>query len=178
MAKSLQDQLLKAGLANNKQATKAKKAKNTREKMQRKGAEIEDETGKLVDEAQAAKLEKDRELNRQRDAIAQQKAIQAQIKQLVELNRIAARGEIEYSFSDEGKIKTLYIEPAQKQALTNGQIAIVKTSNSPYEMVHATIAQKIAERDASVLKLLNEKSSEEEIDDEYADYQIPDDLMW
>jgi len=43
VSKSLQDQLLKAGLANKKQAVRAKKAKNSKEKLKRAGKEVDDE---------------------------------------------------------------------------------------------------------------------------------------
>lgn len=181
MAKSLQDQLLKAGLANKKQAVKAKKAKNTKEKMQRKGAEVSDELRENVAKADAEKLARDRELNRQRNAEAERRAVKAQIVQLVDMNKIETRGDIDFNFTHEGKIKTLMLEAAQRKALTNGQLAIVKTVDAPFELVHATIARKIAERDKDVLIVLNEGSGAEEaedLDDAYADYKIPDDLMW
>ena len=56
MAKSLQDQLRQAGIANQKQVVSARKAKNTKEKMQRKGHEVVDETAELVKQRDAEKL--------------------------------------------------------------------------------------------------------------------------
>jgi uncharacterized protein YaiL (DUF2058 family) len=48
-----------------------------------------------------------------------------------------------------------------------------------YELLPAAAAEKIMQRDASVIVLLNrdERATVDE-DDPYADYQIPDDLMW
>ena len=67
MAKSLQEQLRQAGIASQKQVVKARKAQNTKEKMQRKGAEVVDETAELVKQSKAETLARDRELNAERD---------------------------------------------------------------------------------------------------------------
>ena len=40
------------------------------------------------------------------------------------------------------------------------------------------IADKIAERDASLVVRVNKTSTEVDADDPYAAFQIPDDLMW
>lgn len=40
------------------------------------------------------------------------------------------------------------------------------------------IADKIAERDASLVVRVNKISTEVDADDPYAAFQIPDDLMW
>ncbi len=44
----------------------------------------------------------------------------------------------------------------------------------------AGVAEKIRQRDESVILLLNTRSAAEQVeeDDPYADFQIPDDLMW
>jgi len=60
--------------------------------------------------------------------------------------------------------------------LTQGQLAIVK-SVEHYEIIPKAVAEKISQRDASAIILLND-GVEEEIDDYYADFEIPDDLMW
>jgi uncharacterized protein len=48
-----------------------------------------------------------------------------------------------------------------------------------YELLPAAAAEKIMQRDALVIVLLNrnEQAAVDE-DDPYASYQIPDDLMW
>lgn len=177
MAKSLQDQLRQAGIANQKQVVKARKAKNTKEKMQRKGHDIVDETAELVKKRDAEKLERDRALNEQKNKAAQEKALQAQIRQLIELNAITERGDIEFRFDHAGTIKTLLLTNEVRQALINGLLAIVGL-NDDLSVVPAKVALKIAERDQSWQILLNSRSEESTVDDEYADYAVPDDLMW
>jgi len=177
MGNSLQDQLFKAGLANKKQAVRAKKAKNTKEKLQRTGKEVVDETAELVAKADAEKLAKDRELNRQRTDAANKKAIQAQIKELVALNRIQERGDIEYRFNDDGKIRTLMLQQEHRDLIINGRFTVVKV-NDACDVVPRAVANKISERDESAVIVSNDQSTEDEVDDEYADYKVPDDLMW
>ena len=178
MAKSLQEQLRLAGLANQKQVVKARKAKNTKEKMQRKGAVVVDEAAELVKQQEAEKLAKDRALNDARNRAAEERAIQAQIQQMIELNAISERGDVEFSYDHDGKIRNLFVTADIRRALVNGVLSIVG-ANSSETIVPSKVARKIAERDASWILLLNNKNdSDAEPDDEYAGYEIPDDLMW
>lgn len=177
MAKSLQDQLRQAGIANQKQVVSARKAKNTKEKMQRKGHEVVDETAELVKRRDAEKLARDRALNEKINRAAQEKAVQAQIKELIELNAITERSDIEFRFDHAGTIKTLLLNNEVRQALIKGALAIVG-KNDDLSIVPAKVAQKIAERDQSWQVLLNTLTEAAAEEDEYADYAVPDDLMW
>jgi uncharacterized protein YaiL (DUF2058 family) len=80
---SLQDQLLKAGLIDTKKAKQANKEKRKETNVARRSnEEVVDEVKQSAEQARLEKVERDRELNRQRDLELQQKAIAAQIKQL------------------------------------------------------------------------------------------------
>lgn len=177
MGNSLQDQLFKAGLASKKQSVRAKKAKNTKEKQQRKGVEVVDETAELVAKADAEKIAKDKRLNQQRDAAAHAKAIQAQIIELVSLNKISERGDIEFRYNHCGKIKTMALQADTRDLLVKGTLNIVNV-NQQHHIVPKAVAAKIAERDAEAIVLANQNTKTDEDDDEYADYKVPDDLMW
>ena len=39
-------------------------------------------------------------------------------------------------------------------------------------------AEKIAERDDDIVLLCNTVSGDEQLEDEYAEFKVPDDLMW
>lgn len=177
MGNSLQDQLLRAGVASKKQAVSAKKAKNTKEKHQRKGVEVVDETAELVAKSDAEKRAKDQSLNEQRNAEAQSKAIKAQIIELIKLNRIEERGETEFRYTDNGKIKTLMLQSETRELLIKGKLNIVSIDNQ-HSIVPGVVAKKIAERDEKAVILSNTSSVEESSEDEYAEYKVPDDLMW
>lgn len=177
MGNSLQDQLFKSGLASKKQAVRAKKAKNTKEKQQRKGVDVVDEAAELVNKADAEKRAKDQQLNQQINAEAQAKAIKAQIVELVSLNRISERGEIEYRYNDNGKIKTLMLQNDTRELIVKGVLNIVSIDDQ-HNIVPRQVAAKIAERDDKAIIVANKNTDEQEQDDEYADYKVPDDLMW
>lgn len=176
---NLQDQLLKAGLVSNKKAKQIKKEKTKQAKVQRKSAEPHvDEAREHAKQALADKAEYDRKLNAERDAKAQKKAILAQIKQLITLNRIRRSGDVAYNFTDASAVKKMYVNNQLQLELSRGQLAIVRLGDA-YEIVPAKVAEKIALRDESVIVSKSERVEvPDNEDDPYADYQIPDDLMW
>ncbi len=177
--KSLQEQLLQAGMVDDKKVKQLKKDKRKAAK-QPKGHKPLDETKAAAAQALAEKAERDRQLNRQRQAEAEKKAIQAQIAQLITANRIdRKRGELDYQFVDGKKIKKILVTNDLQLQLTRGQIAIVKL-NEGYELVPAAVAEKIKQRDEARVLVLHDKSTVDVVDedDPYADYKIPDDLMW
>ena len=66
MGLSLRDQLLKAGLVNEKQAKQAGKQQQKQQRLAKKGqAELDDSTRQAALQAQAEKAARDQELNRQ-----------------------------------------------------------------------------------------------------------------
>lgn len=176
---SLQEQLLKAGIVDKKKAKQVEQEKRKQKKQTHKGHKQIDETKELAKKALAEKTARDREINRQREAVAELKAIAAQIKQLIEVNRIDRKdGEMAYQFSDGTKIKKIYVSPLLHNQLSKGVIALVRL-NDQYELVPAVVAEKIRQRDESIVLVQNQASNDEtDEDDYYADYKIPDDLMW
>jgi uncharacterized protein YaiL (DUF2058 family) len=179
LANSLQEQLLKAGLVDEKRANKAKKAKQRKEKEQRhKKHKVEDESSRLARQAKARDTQRDRELNRKMAEETRQKELAAQVRQLIEANRMETEdGDIAYHFTDAGKVRTLYVTDKLQGQLGRGTLVIAKLAGS-YQLVPAEIAEKIAQRDpASVIQQHNQKTEEDE-DDPYAEFKVPDDLMW
>lgn len=183
MAKSLQEQLLKAGLVNAHKAKQIQHEKNKQSKQPQQANSTAEEAKRRAQQAQAEKAERDRENNRLRQLETERKAAAAQIKQIVEQNRIAVGkdGDVAYQFVDAGKVKRIYIDENQRSQLVRGQLAIVKCERR-YELVALSIAEKIRERDAAAVLVLNApdqtQADSKQQDDPYADYQIPDDLMW
>lgn len=178
---SLQDQLLKAGLVDEKKAKKVKKDKRKATKQQHKSKTVAvDETKAAAAQARAEKAERDRRLNEERKADAERKAIAAQIKQLIEMNRqpkgTSGKDEVAYNFTDGKQIKKIYVSEEVQGLLTRGRLAIVKLGEG-YELVPSPVAEKISQRDESYV-ISQAVAQEVDEDDPYADYQIPDDLMW
>lgn len=172
---SLKDQLLKSGLAN------AKKARTAEHEKRQEAKNPQAETAqKRAQQATAEKVERDRELNRAQQQDRERRALAAQIIQMTEAHRIARKGgEVAYQFTDAKKIKKLYVTAEQQDQLTRGQIAIVRLGEA-YELVPAVVAEKIRSRDAAAVVMLNARTTTgvATTDDPYANYRIPDDLMW
>lgn len=181
MGNALQDQLLKAGLVNDKQLKKARKEKVKDERRAQGQAGGAQTAAEATDHRrlQQEKAERDRELNRQRQDAAQQKAALAQVRQLIEAHREAAEeGERPYNFVVDGKVKRLYVTDATSRKIASGRLAIV-TQDGKFELVAAEVAEKIRARHAPSIVLWNESSTGAVADgDEYAAYEIPDDLVW
>ena len=178
---SLQEQLLKSGLVSSSKAKSIKTEKHKQVQQQRHHKiEVIDEAKQLVQQTQAEKVERDKLLNQQQQAQVIQKELQAQIKQMIEQNQVpidSKYAEITYHFTDAPKVKTLYVTEALRDQLAKGKLAIVKAENG-YALVSSEIAQKIKERDDKRVLAWNEPKTEIVVDDPYAAFEIPDDLMW
>ncbi|WP_305816960.1 DUF2058 domain-containing protein [Photobacterium leiognathi] len=173
MAKlSLQEQMLQAGLIDKKKLKKAGKS-SKKSRTQAKEAKA------AVEANRQAQLEKDKELNRARDEEAKAKELASQIKQLIEMNRLDRKeGDIGYNFTDGSTVKKIYVDKTMQDQLVNGRLAIARYQDA-YEVIPAGVADKIALRDEQSIVVNNtvDESIVDE-DDPYADFVIPDDLMW
>ena len=179
MSNSFQDQLLKAGMVSKQQIQKANKDKHKKKKQQKSKKDVAIDEIKL--KAQQAAKEKsalDRELNKKKEQEARKKAISAEINQLITKNSIE-RGDdcdVAYNFSHGEKVNRIYISKEMQQQISKGKLGIARIDGK-YELVPKLIAEKIQQRNEGRVVLFNDKQVIDE-DDEYADYQIPDDLTW
>lgn len=176
---SLQEQFLKAGLVDKTKVKLANQDKSKQKKVERRtGTQTVDEVRLAAQETQRKNAERARELNAQRDAAATQKAIVAQIAQMIQKNRQSkGNGDIAYNYTHNSKIERIYVSAAVQAHLVAGRLVIVCLAGVT-ELVPRVIADKIAERDASLVVRVNKTSTEVDADDPYAAFQIPDDLMW
>ncbi len=178
MKNSMADQLLRAGLANKKQAQKVSAEQRKKKKQARKNRAPQAAGGDAFAKQRAEQAARDRELNRQQQAQKEQRAIAAQIRQLIEMNRLERDdGEIAYNFADGKTVRKLYVTEDMHKKLGRGSLCIVRLGNA-YEVVPRVVADKISQRDASVVVSSNTLETSTEEDDIYADYAVPDDLMW
>jgi uncharacterized protein YaiL (DUF2058 family) len=185
---SLQEQLLKSGLVTTAQARSAKSEKHKQIQQQRhNNVQVEDEGKRMMQQALAEKAERDKELNRLKQEQEERKQIAAQIRQLIESHRIAIdENAVEeyddsqaYHFTDQSKVKKLFVPKAMRDQISNGKLAIVRLRKR-YDLVPAEIAGKIRERDPASVIVWNDASTQtvQNSDDPYAQFQIPDDLIW
>lgn len=176
---SLAEQLLKAGLVDKNKVKQVHQDKSKQKKVERKtGTQSVDEARLAALETQRKNAERARELNAQRDAAAAQKAVRAQIAQLVQQNRQnKGAGDIAYNFTHDNKIERIHVSAAVQGHLVAGRLVIV-CQNGSTELVPRVVADKIAERDAAIVVRVHKPSTELDADDPYAAYQIPDDFTW
>jgi uncharacterized protein YaiL (DUF2058 family) len=173
MAKlTLQEQMLKAGLVSEKKLKKAKKgAKKSRVQAR--------EVKAAVEEKKQQQIERDKELNEQNNQQRIKREIQVQIKQLISMNKIELNsGEIKYNFTDGTIVKSLYMNDLIRNQLIKGILAIARDGEG-YAVIPSSVANKVAQRDAEFI--IDQKVQEPDTiaeDDPYADFVVPDDLMW
>jgi uncharacterized protein YaiL (DUF2058 family) len=181
MGGSLSDQLLKAGLVS---SGKAKKARHDKKRQRNQGGG-EAESGAVAAERAQEKARRDRELNQQRDQERRQRAVVAEVEQLIKSNAIklaAGDGEPElFHFTDGTTIRKIELVRQSADALASGRMAIVRAAGG-YRLVRREIAERVSERLPEAVVLLNQPGAAEgdqpAADDPYADYVIPDDLRW
>ena len=175
---TLQEQMLKAGLVSSKKMAKVQRTAKKNRVQAREAREA-------VEENKKAQLERDKQLSEQQKQAVLAKEFRAQVKQLIEMNRITvAKGNITFNFTDGNLIKKIDVDKQTQTQLINGRLAIARLvinakGDCDYAIIPAVVADKIAQRDADSIVLNSALSQEEQDeDDPYADFKIPDDLMW
>ena len=97
------------------------------------------------------------------------------------MNTISVEGDLAYNFTAGTKIKKVYVNEDIQDRLSRGKLAITSPNqdNKTFAIIPLGVAEKIRQRDQECFIYIAENASKEiEEDDPYADYQIPDDLMW
>jgi len=180
MAGSLQDQLLKAGLASKQQAKQAKQQKRKKAKQQKSGQAVDEnqQQREQLEAARQAKAARDRELNLKRQQDQAEKATLSEVRQLIEAHRVGLPkdSDLRYNFAHGSTIHHLYVDSKQLEQLARGQLRIA-CYEGVYSLVPGDIAERIEQRlqDIILPRPVDDTPAD---DDPYADYAIPDDLMW
>lgn len=177
---SLQEQLLKAGLVNEQKLKQSRTEK--RQEVRKTGKPGPDsatrEAREAAERSRRDKAERDRELNRQRQEEAALRAAENELRQLIHSNRVIREGgDLAYNFSDGTKLKRIHVNRELHARLVSGQLAIVRQDDF-YEVIPAAIAERVRERDPGLILVFNQPAAAPADEDPYAEYQVPDDLMW
>ncbi len=184
MALSLQEQLLKAGLADKKKAKKIKQEKHKQVKAkQRNNQEVESEAKKAAAAALAAKQDKDRLLSDKLRDERLRKEIIAQANNLIKVNaQPRKRGDVVLNFTDNNLVKRMYVDQATQKMVTQGRLSVVSCEADVYELVPTPVADKIKERvpESVIYQATEIQEDKDNAQDSewYANYDIPDDLVW
>lgn len=179
MSMSLRDQLLQAGLITKKQAQEAGKQQHQQRKQHQHQAPKSAPPPRPVESAaQAQKRAQDQERSRQLQEKAAQKARRAEIKQLVEQNKLPkVQSDDLYNFLDGRNIRRIPVDAAMRRRLGAGELFVVR-SEGRYEVVPADVAGRIRERDERCVMPPPTADQKPDDNDPYKDYVVPDDLIW
>jgi uncharacterized protein YaiL (DUF2058 family) len=153
----LQAQLLKAGLVSKKQVSKVKQ-----EQYQNRKQPDAPVKAPAVPAEQAA-AERSRELNRQIAEEKKRHELQAQVRQLIETNRLKrdGRGGPYYFAGPDRKIDRIFVAEDTAERLSRGLLAIVQGKDGA-EIVPVKTARQIAERDPAAVLVLHEAGGAEQ----------------
>ena len=181
-ANPLQEQLLKAGLVK-----KSKVAEVAREQNKARHAKGPSELNEIQLEAErvrAEKVERDRALATEHKAQARITELRAQARQIIEDKKVPRLGESEYRFTADGAIRTVLVDDDLRKKLSSGALVIARLGDR-YELLPRAAGDKVRERDASMIVLDHGQDAgtqpsvgTSEDDAYYAQFQVPDDLVW
>lgn len=200
MSNSLQDQLIKAGLATRAQAEKAQKQKRAEERAQRRpkksanqrDADSPTRKPKVADKARQLnqqKAEANKKANKGHQDKYAERALRAEIRQLVKENDVREKSPgddaVAYNFVHGKRIKRLYVTPSERDKLSNGHLIVIN-NDGVYHFVTPEVAAKIEKRDPKRIIVAHGKQETDdpatraktEDDEYYAKFQVPDDLDW
>jgi hypothetical protein len=181
-ANPLQEQLLKAGLVK-----KSKVAEVAREQIKARHGKAPPAPSEIQLEAErvrAEKAERDRALAAERKAQAHAAELRAQARQIIEDRKVPRSGDSEYRFTADGAIRTLLIDADLRKKLASGALVIARLDER-YELLPRAAADKVRERDAGMIVLDHGQGADaepsvatSEDDAYYAQFKVPDDLIW
>jgi len=173
MRGSLQDQLLKSGIATEEQLKKPKPKPKHKGKSKAKPQKKPAQSPVKATQAERKPVEEPKTLG---------KALRTEIKQLLKAHKLNDKtGEIPYNYVIAGQVKRFFINEKQQTELKAGKMVIVNWNTISYligteaeqalRKLHPTIeVASVSEPEKTV-----EKKQE---NDPYAKYEIPDDLSW
>lgn len=178
----LQEQLLKAGLV--KKAKVVEVAHQQNKARYAKGPSTPDEARLEAERARAEKVERDRALAAEQKAKARIAELRAQARQIIEDKKIPRSGDSEYRFTVDDRIRAVLVNEDLRKKLSSGALVIVRIDER-FELLPRAAVDKVRERDAGLIVLDHGQAAGAEpaattSDDEayYAQFKVPDDLIW
>ena len=176
MSMSLRDQLLQAGLANQRQSKEAERQlrqqQRDRQQLPKDKRAMPSRAELAAQQAQLAKAARDQRLSLRTKEQAEKKARAAQIEQLIEQNRLPRpQTDERYNFVDGNKVRHIPADHSLRERLSRGEVAIVRRSGG-YELVPAETAARIRERDKCAVIECGVAHDAAPADG------VPEDLMW
>ena len=178
----LQEQLLKAGLV--KKDKVAAVAREQNKARHGKGPSTPGEIELEAERVRAEKVERDRALAAERKAKARILELRAQARQIIEDKKVPRAGDSEYRFTVDDSIRTVLVNDDLRRKLSSGALVIARIDDR-FELLPRAAVDKVRERDASMIVLDHGQdaggdtsTTTSEDDAYYAQFKVPDDLVW
>lgn len=190
MSSSLQEQLVQAGLADEESLNRSRQGRGRRAagkggggKKKGGGRKPHQSSGPAAENgpegsAAAAQTERDPAPAAQRQPTAAEKA--DRLRQMIRANRIdRTYAGVPYRFTQGSRILEIAVTGTQQGRIARGELGVV-SDGERYELIPAKVARRIREIDREAVLVLNAGADRTTGDDNdpYADYRVPDDLMW
>ncbi|RZA17978.1 MAG: DUF2058 domain-containing protein [Lysobacteraceae bacterium] len=176
----LQEQLLKAGLVK-----KSKVSAAAREQLKQAVAGAgPSEIAREAERMRLEKAERDRALQAERKAQARVAELRAQARQITLDKKLPRTGQSEYRFEADGAIRTLLVDEDQRRKLASGAIVIARLGDG-YELLPRPAGEQVRQRQADAIVLDHGLAGDAAPTDTlsgdeayYAQFKVPDDLIW
>ena len=186
MSSSLREQLVQAGLANEASGKRSRQGGRHRAGGKRGGGSKRGSGGKARQSGHpAATPQKPREEAEETTARAPERQPSAgeradRLRQMIRASRIdRAYAGVPYRFTQGSRVREIAVTGAQQGRIARGELAVV-SDGERNELVPARVARRVRGIDPAAVLVLNagDERGDDEGDDPYADYRVPDDLMW
>jgi uncharacterized protein YaiL (DUF2058 family) len=173
---------MNSGLVNKQKAQQAQTDKRRQAKQKKKkGTVVVSDVQIAIKEKAELQKQKDFEHNQQtQEELAIRAAHGKLIQMIAQHCEKDYQGEVDYHFTYENKVKRIAVKTSIQQALIKGHLAIC-VLNDAFYLINKEAAEKLRAIDESVLVALHDQktvTAENVEDDPYAEFSIPDDLMW
>lgn len=172
MSDSLREQMLKAGFKQTAQKPRPKNAKSTAAKHK----------GGKSNQANKSPTNQPSSMERaniaERKVIAERKRIKAEIKTLIEANKVDdTKGESAHGYVVGKRIKQLFITEELRAKLIAGELVITRLNGATF-LIPAGTGESVKALNPDWVVITPTSDGSNDIDDDYADFQVPDDLKW
>jgi len=163
-----------SGRKPNRHQTKGKSQKEPGSRGKSEGSNNRKSAGQSV-ASQQKKAKLDSEAK-----IEERKKLKAKIKTLIDENKTETwKGETVYRYLVDKKIRELYVAEVLHPKLAAREVAITRYNGETFIVPRDTgLAIKEINPQWSVFNLEKEETTTEQVEGDYADYQVPDDLQW
>ncbi len=175
MSDSLREQMLKAGFKETAAPRKKSKLPNNSKPAKRAS---QHSVGHSGSKNAAGPSTMERENIAKREAIAERKRIKAEIKTIIEAEKIDnTTGESSHSYVVGKRIKQMFVSDAIREKLVDGSLVITRLNGATY-LVPAQTGEKVQALNPEWVVITPSSDNQSDDDEDYADYQVPDDLKW